>query len=338
MDYKDYYKTLGLQRGASEKEVRSAYRRLARQYHPDVNPSNPDAAQKFREVNEAYEVLSDPEKRARYDRYGTAWERARASGSTAQTTDFGRWFSGTSGAPRGSGASDATGFSDFFRTLFSNGRTGTAERGAVRARRGTDVEQDVEITVEEAFHGAQRVLQLGGTQECARCGGRGIVQSQLCPECGGRGEAQQEHRIEARIPAGLQHGSRIRIAGKGGQGTNGGPPGDLYLRVRIRPDDRFQVSGNDIRVTVKADLYTCLLGGEVDVPTPIGKKLSLTVPAGTPNGKAFRLKGQGMPAVKGDGRGDLYAVISVDLPEQLNPEEQLLFQKLRDLRGAKGGT
>lgn len=333
MEYKDYYRILGVKREATEKEVRSAYRRLARQHHPDVNPSNPDAANRFREVNEAYEVLSDPQKRARYDRYGAAWERARSSGTAEAGSDFGRWFTGSTGAP--SGGSDPAGFSDFFRTLFSNGRTTTAERSATRTRRGADIEQDVEITVEEAVRGTERILQLGSDGECPRCRGRGIVQSQLCPECGGRGEMQRERRIEARIPPGVQQGSRVRLSGKGRPGQNGGGAGDLYLRIRLRPDDRFQVAGRDVRTTVKADLYTCMLGGEVEVPSPVGNHLSLTVPAGTPNGKAFRLRGQGMPTADGGDRGDLYAVISVELPEHLSGEEQQLFERLRDL-GRKG--
>ena len=341
MEYKDYYKTLGVQKHASEEQVRAAYRTLARKHHPDVNPDDAGAEARFKEINEAYHVLSDVEKRAKYDRYGADWERYKQTAGARQQPDFRRWYTGRTGGTTttttaGQG-DDAANVSDFFRTLFGTAtarRTGAAAPPSSRTQRGADLEQDVEITLQEAFSGTERTLQLQGEQTCPECGGVGIRQSQLCDTCRGRGTVGGDRRIEVRIPAGAYEGARVRIAGKGDPGYGGGPAGDLYLRLHIRADERFTIDGADVKVDVPADLYACVLGGEVEVPTPSGRKLALTVPPGTQNRRSFRLRGQGMPRLGNPSRrGDLFALIEVRLPERLSAEERDLFERLREING-----
>lgn len=341
MEYKDYYKALGLQKKATAQEIRAAYRKLARQHHPDVNPGDKGAETRFKEVNEAYQVLSDPEKRAKYDRYGADWERYRQTAQTSgsrQATDFSRWYTGgRSGDVNFEYGDDGASFSDFFRTLFGNAttrRSSSTTTQRTHLQRGVDLEQDVEITLEEAFGGTERTLQLQGEQTCPECGGRGIVRSALCNTCNGRGSISENRRIEVRIPAGVYEGARVRIAGKGEPGVGGAPGGDLYLRVHIRPHSTYKLEGADVRVDVPVGLYACVLGGEAEVPTPSGRKLALTIPPGTENLKSFRLRGQGMSTLGNPSRrGDLLATIVVQLPKELSPEERAMFERLRDLSG-----
>ena len=333
MDFKDYYEILGLKRGATDKEIRSAYRKLARKYHPDVNPGNKEAEARFKETNEAHEVLSDPEKRKLYDELGPRWreyEQYRAAGGQATPEEFLRGTAargfGAGGGPRyeyrtvnpedlsdlfGEGAP----FSDFFYQTFGRGaQAGGAGRGgrAVQVP-GQDIEQQVEITLEEAVKGTTRVLQYA--------------------------DRQGSRRIEASIPAGVREGSRIRLAGQGGPGYNGGRNGDLYLIVHIKPHPLFEVKEADVHVNVPVELHTCMLGGEAMVPTPRGTRLALTIPAETQNGRVFRLSGQGLPAMHGHGKaGDLYAKVQVVLPTHLSAEERSLFQRLAELRGARQGA
>ncbi len=326
MEVKDYYQILGVSKNADDKEIKKAYRKLARQYHPDVNPGDEQAEQRFKEISEAYTVLSDPEKRKKYDRFGAQWEQYERAG--VNPDDFGGF--GGFGGPRGGTsrtvtpeefeqmfgggfgrASGASGFSDFFESLF--GGAGTRQRTTQgtpfdgfstqpRTRRGQDMETPVEITLEEAFRGTSRTLQ--------REGGR---------------------RIVVDIPPGVQTGSRVRVSGEGGQGL-GGPAGDLYLVVQVKPHDRFAWDGNDLTTQVDVDLYTAVLGGEVEVPT-LERPVLLTIPAGTQNGKRFRLRGLGMPKLRTpDRRGDLYAEVNVVLPEKLTPQERKLFEQLRAMQ------
>ncbi len=345
LDYKDYYTVLGVARGASENEIRSAYRKLARQYHPDVNPGDASAEARFREINEAYQVLSDAEKRAKYDQFGRDWDRYQQTATGRQERDFGRWYTGAPGGVRFEYTNeDGGGFSDFFRTLFGNTgtrRTATAQGQRVRAERGTDLEQEVEVSIEEAFRGTTRVLQMQDERPCPECNGVGIRQSHLCDMCHGRGTITDSRRLEVRIPAGVQEGSRVRIPGKGEAGVGSAPAGDLYLRIRLKPQSEFAIDGTDVRVEVPVDLYTCVLGGEVEVPTPSGRKLALTIPPGTNNGRSFRLRGQGMPTLGNPSRrGDLLATVVVGLPEHLTEEQKDLFRGLRELgsTGAQAGV
>lgn len=302
MQYKDYYQILGVERGASEQEIKQAYRKLARKYHPDINPGDKQAEARFKEINEAYEVLSDKDKRAKYDRFGRDWQRYEQAGG-AGGFDWGSYGGG------GGGSAD---FSDFFEALFGSGVGGRRSRGTGFGfdvpMNGQDVEHSVDITLEEAFTGTQRTLQFSNPNGAPRT-------------------------ITVKIPAGADNGTRVRVAGEGGPGMSGGRRGDLLLVVRVLPHPRFERDGNNLKTHVPVDLYTLLLGGEVKVPLLDGKKLTLNVPAGTSNGKIFRLSGQGMPTLRQpDRRGDLYVTLDALLPTPLSTRERELFEELRSMR------
>lgn len=342
MEFKDYYKILGVPRDADEKTIKAAYRRLARKYHPDVNKGDPQAEEKFKEINEAYEVLKDPEKRAKYDQFGADWERyQQAAGAQAETTDFFEWLFGSRpGAESRYERRERAGqgFSDFFDLLFGDlgetfGRTGTRERRRVRHRpqRGQDYEHPIEVTLREAYHGATRRLDVKVDERCPACGGSGLNGRGICMTCHGTGFVSRTKTLEVKIPPGVRDGSRIRIAGQGGPGIDGGPPGDLYLRVVLLPDPRFELDGDNLRTEVEVPLYTAVLGGEVVVPT-LDRPVVLRIPPETQNGQVFRLRGKGMPSLKGDHRGDLLVRVKVVLPTKLTPEERQLFERLRALR------
>lgn len=359
MQYKDYYNTLGVKRGASEKEIKSAFRKLARKYHPDLNPDDRESEARFKEVSEAYEVLTDPEKRKKYDQFGSEWEHYQQAQGSAAGFDFSKYAQGN-GGPGGvrysttfSGDGD---FSDFFEMLFGRSAAGAAGGGRSATgnayytggrertvpRVGQNYEHDIEVTLEEAFNGSQRVLQMEVPETCPTCGGRGIVSNRVCQACGGGGTVSRTKRLEVKIPPGVHTGSRIRIANEGGQGTGGGGKGDLYLRVTVLPNPRFERKGDDVYTNLTLPLYTAVLGGEVEVPTLKGTKLALKVPPGTQNGRSFRLGGQGMPNLKDPGkRGDLYARLEVQLPAQLSDQEKQLFGELEriysDRRGGRKG-
>jgi curved DNA-binding protein len=300
MEYKDYYKILGVPKAATEKEIKAAYRKLARKYHPDVNPGNPKAEAKFKDINEANEVLSDKAKRRRYDQLGADWA-SFPSGGGGEAWPGGRVRVDMSG---GFGEQDLGGFSDFFRTFFggAGGRGGFEEAFATRPR--ADLEQTVELSLKDVLKGTTRTVDVGG----------------------GRGH----RRVEVKIPPGVKEGSRVRVAGEGG-GEPGGPRGDLYLRVHITPDAKFERKGDDLLTTVTVPLSTAVLGGEVEVPTlegPVGIK----VPPGTPPGQTFRLRGHGLPRLEaGGGRGDLLATLGVAIPKKLNARARELFEELRGL-------
>lgn len=316
MEVRDYYRTLGVARTADEKEIKKAFRKLARENHPDLNPNNAEAERKFKEINEAYEVLSDADKRRKYDQFGAQWEQYERAG--VNPNDFARGFGGGGGGGgsrnispeefeqmfggfgRAGGGAGGAGFSDFFETLFGaqgggqggpRGTQGTPFGGfSPRQARARQTEVDVEISLEEAFHGATRTLQKADGQ-----------------------------RVEVSIPAGIQDGGRVRA-------------GDVLLKVRIQPHARFRQEKNDLYVTVPVDLYTALLGGEVQVPT-LERPVVLTIPSGTQSGKRIRLRGLGMPNMKkNEERGDLYAEISVELPTSLSVQERKLVEELRALR------
>jgi DnaJ-class molecular chaperone len=304
--FKDYYDVLGVPRTASAKEIKAAFRKLARKHHPDVNPGDANAADRFKEINEANEVLSDPEKRKKYDEFGPEWERYEAWEKAGRP----------GGNPFAAGARDGAGpqvqyqtvspedleelfggtdpFSDFFQTTF--GRTGSASTGRRPAvRRGEDVEGVAEITLEEAYSGTNRTIELA-----APSGTR---------------------KVQVKIPAGIADGARVRAAGQGGAGSGGGPSGNLFIRVHIRPHARFTREGDNLRVKVQVPLRVCIVGGRVEVPTPKGTQVSLNVPKETQNGKILRLRGLGMPHLRGGGHGDLLAEVFVVVP--LPPEPEL---------------
>jgi len=309
MEYKDYYKVLGVARNADEKEIKKAFRKLAQQYHPDKNPGNAEAERKFKEINEAYTVLSDAEKRTQYDRYGAQWEQfARAGG---RPEDF-QWNGGQSRTVTPEEFEQmfgGSGFSSFFESLFGGaGGMGGGRPGQQTRTRTTGfgfeprtdfqpraTEVSVKVTLDEAFRGASRML-----------------------------ESTDGSRFEVDIPRGVRTGSKVRVNGVGGQ--------DIVLNVEILPHAQFTRDGDDLRVQAPVDLYTALLGGEAQIPT-IERPVVLTIPAGTQNGKVFRLRGLGMPNLKKpDQRGDLLAEINVTLPANLSAQEKALFEELRNLR------
>lgn len=346
VQFKDYYDVLGVRRSADDAAIRSAYRTQARKLHPDVNRDDPDAEERFKEVNEAYEVLSDSEKRRLYDRFGRDWQRYRDAGfstetgphSRANSDDFGTWFTGSPQGAGGSTHSDTTGrFSDFFDLLFGNNTDRQAQSFARQSRplRGEDSELEVEVSLEEAFHGTSRRVTLQSPTVCNTCGGSGLARGTTCPTCDGTGQVPHRRTIEVNIPPGVRSGSRIRAAGQGAAGRNGGPSGDVYLRVRMKDDPRFTRVGNDLHTSVDVPLYTALLGGEVIVPT-LESRVALTIPAETQNGRVFRLKGKGMPKLggkhEGSGHGDLLVSARIQLPTNLTDQERQLLRDLRDLR------
>jgi curved DNA-binding protein len=325
MEFKDYYATLGVAKTASAKELKQAFRKLARKHHPDVNPGDKAAEAKFKEINEAYEVLGDPAKRKKYDELGANWrayEQAEAAGGANPFA--GQWnvdFGGGAGRGGGTGGfrtmtpeemeemfGSQNPFSDFFTTFFGGGGgpEGAARRsgrGRPRQRSGRDVEHEIELTLEDAFQGSTRRLSMQ--------------------------HDGQARTVDVRIPAGVGEGSRVRVAGEGEQGAGGGTSGDLYLRVRLVPHPVFERKGRDLYVRVPVPAPTAVLGGEAEVPTLGGKTVRLRIPPLTQNGQVFRLKSYGMPAVgKPDDKGDAYARVDVQLPAQLSPEERKHWEAL----------
>ncbi|HYP41935.1 MAG TPA: J domain-containing protein, partial [Chloroflexia bacterium] len=290
MQYKDYYNTLGVKRNAGEKEIKSAFRKLARKHHPDLNPNDREAEAKFKEVNEAYEVLSDPEKRTKYDQFGSDWERYQQSAGSSGGFDFSKYsqgFGGFSGfttasggrrggrtsAPGASGDPGGLGgdgdFSDFFEMLFgqsaasrrAGGGSGYYSGGRTRTvpRPGQDYEQEIDLSLEEMFTGAQRMLEMEVPEACSTCGGSGVANNTICPTCKGAGTSYRSKRLEVSIPPGGHTGSRVRFAGEGGPGQAGGAKGNLYLRLNVLPHERYERKGNDLHVTVGVPLYTAVL-------------------------------------------------------------------------------
>ncbi|MEW6034389.1 MAG: J domain-containing protein [Chloroflexota bacterium] len=330
MAKRDYYQVLGIGRNASEKEIKQAYRRLARKLHPDVNPGDKAAEERFKEVNRAYEVLSDPEKRKKYDQFGDQWEQAdQFAKAGAQQGPAWGFPGGTDTFFEFEGAPGDMGAGDLFEGLFQRFQTGRGR--APRQRRGQDVEQPVEVTLEEAYRGTARLLQVQAQEACPNCAGLGIAQNKTCPMCHGSGAVLRPKRLEVKIPPGVKDGSRIRMAGEGGPGTAGGPKGDLYLVVHVLPHNIFERTEDDLHVKVAVPLLTAVLGGEVDVPTLKGK-VSLKIPAETQNERVFRLTGQGMPHLGDSTRGDLFARVSIVLPTNLNQKEKELFQEMKRQR------
>ena len=337
--YKDYYAILGVPRRATEKEIKQAYRRLARKYHPDVNPGDKSAEEKFKEISEAYEVLSDPEKRAKYDQYGEMWKYY-----SEQQQQPG----GPSGGGRWQDLRDLGfgGLGDLFATLFGDAfgqRTADTDFGTMFDA-SLDVEYPIEVSLEEAYSGATRTFSVTLQDICQQCGGTGASRTrsgfytlgQECPNCHGRGTVPRSKRLEVRIPAGVQDGSKIRLAGEGLTGR-GGRRGDLYLIVRMRPHPTFERKGDDLYVDVDVPYTTAALGGEVRVPTLKGS-VTMKVPPGTQGGQVFRLAGQGMPRLKGSGYGDLYARARITVPRTLTARERELLQQLAQLHGAATTT
>jgi len=336
MPGKDYYKVLGVDRGATEKEIKKAYRRLARKHHPDVNPGDASAEEKFKEVSQAYEVLSDPEKRKKYDQFGEQWQYAEQF--TRAGSGF-RWDSGEGGTATfdfgGSGLGGQGGiFGDIMGDL---GGRRSGLRSSRRPRAGENVDYPIEVTLEEAFHGTIRHLEIQNASDCSRCAGRGIRGGKVCLACNGSGRVAQPRRLEVKIPRGVKMGSRVRLAAEGGEGHAGGPRGDLYLVVSIKTHERFQRKDDDLYADVAVPLATTVLGGEVKARTLTGR-VALKIPLEAQNGQSLRLVGQGMPHLGDSARGDLFLKVKVVLPTRLTTREKELFQELRKLRPDEGSS
>ncbi len=321
---KDYYSILGISRNASEREIKQAYRKLARQYHPDVNSGDKSAEARFKRINEAYEVLSDKEKRRKYDQFGDQWQYAdQFAQARRQQTPF-RDFSQAGGQ---SFRFEEADLGSLFDGLFGGG----IRRRQVRPRRGKDIRHPIEVTLEEAYHGTKRTITLQTEQPCSDCKGTGLMQNLPCSVCRGLGVVSGVKRLEVKIPSGVKNGSRVRVAGKGEPGYAGGASGDLYLVVSVKPHRLFERKGDDLYVEVVVPLAVAVLGGEVFVPSLKGE-LALKVPPETQNGRAFRLAGRGMPHLGNSSHGDLLAKVSVALPTKLSEEEKKLFERLSQLR------
>ena len=354
MAKRDYYEVLGVDRGADDTELKKAYRRLAMKYHPDRNPGDTEAEEKFKEVKEAFEILSDGQKRSAYDQFGHAGVDASAGGGG---------FGGGAG-----------GFGDIFDSVFGD-IFGAGGRGGTRAYRGADLRYDLEMTLEEAVSGTEIKIRVptlvdcdtcdgkgsrsgrapdtcntcGGVgqvrmqqgffsvqQTCPRCRGSGKTVSDPCATCGGSGKTRGNKTIAVKVPAGVDNGDRIRLSGEGEPGQNGGPPGDLYVNVVVKPHPIFTREESDLRCEVPIDFATAALGGELEVPTLEGRVV-LKIPPETQTGKMFRLRGKGVRSVRGGGVGDLICRVAVETPVNLNKEQKELLQSFRDSLSG-GGT
>ncbi len=346
MEFQDYYKTLGVERTASDKEIKSAYRKLARKYHPDVNPNNKDAEKRFKEINEAYQVLGDADKRKKYDQLGADWQRGEAE------EELRRRYAAQGGAAAGGGftAGEGGDFSDFFSSFFGGlgSRRGRGGFGfdvhdfARREQKAPDLNADVQITLAEAAHGTKRRLELAAQDDCPVCSGTGMVMqeermgqarvvrsAQPCARCHGTGIVGNRRTLEVSIPAGTTDGTRMRLAGQGGRGPRPELNGDLFLTVHIQPDRVFKLSGRDLRVELPVWDYEAALGAEVTVPTLSGK-LSLRIPPGSQSGRVMRLRGRGLPGRGKESAGDLLFELKVLAPENLTEAELGLLRELAD--------
>jgi curved DNA-binding protein len=321
MDFIDYYKILGVNKNATQDEIRAAYRKLARKHHPDLNPNDKEANKKFQQINEANEVLSDPDKRKKYDQYGKDWQHAEAfekaqqsAGSRSRRSQgaySGGGFEGFSGGFGGGGASgfeDGSEFSDFFESLFGRGSSSGAS-GSSRSRsrfRGQDLQAELHLSLADAYRTHQQVLTVNGKN------------------------------IRITIPAGVENGQVIKLKGHGSPGVNDGPDGDLYITFVIEEDPRFRREGNDLHEKFPLDLYTAVLGGEITIDT-LGGKVKLKIRPETQNGTVMRLKGKGFPIYKKEGQyGDLYLTLEIKIPENLSEKEKVLFKELAKLAEKKG--
>jgi molecular chaperone DnaJ len=357
MAKKDFYQILGVDKKSSADDLKKAYRKLAMQYHPDKNPGNKDAEQKFKEINEAYDVLKDDQKRAAYDRYGHAAFESGMAG--AGRGGAGGGFSGFAGG--------AAGFSDIFEEMFGDFMGGGARSGGRdSARRGQDISLEMEVTLEDAFKGKDTPIKVPTWQGCQGCQGSGAekgtkadtcdtckgsgrIRAQQgfftvertcstcngagqtiktpCKTCGGSGRTRKEKNLQVAIPAGIEDGTRIRLSGEGEAGLRGGPPGDLYVFLNIKPHRFFQREGANLYCRVPVPIVTVALGGSIEVPTIEGKRMKVQIPAGTQTGQQFRVKGRGMSVLRSPNRGDLFVEVAVETPVNLTKKQKELLEE-----------
>jgi molecular chaperone DnaJ len=363
MAKRDFYEILGVEKNASDDDLKKAYRKLAMKHHPDRNPDDKKAEEKFKEAKEAYEMLSDAQKRAAYDRFGHAGVDPNAGGG-----GFGAGGAGFSG-----GFAEA--FGDIFGDIFGNGGPGGARGGRSNAFRGADLRYNMELSLEQAAHGFSTEIRVpawencepcGGTgakagtkpktcptcngqgavrmsqgffsvqQTCPSCHGSGKVVQTPCPTCNGEGRKKLNKVLEVAIPAGIDEGQRIRLTGKGEPGMNGGPPGDLYVEIRIKPHEVFQREGDDLHCEVPVSLATAALGGDIEVAT-LKERVSISVPEGTQGGKTLRLRGKGIKGVRSHHPGDLYCHIKVEVPVKLTDKQKKLLRDFDESLREGGG-
>jgi len=332
--YKDYYEALGVPRGASDAEIKRAFRKLAREHHPDVAKDKKSAEEKFKEINEAYEVLGDPAKRKTYDELGANWQ----SGAEFRPPPGWEQFGGAQGFRGGRPGAEnyefhfgGTGFSDFFEQMFGRaGGRGFAQRGGFAdqdfTQRGRDIEGDIMVTLEEAMHGAVRSVSLRKNDNCQHCNGSGRSMGRLCNVCAGTGQVQKTETFQVKIPAGVTEGQKLRLAGRGETGFSGGVSGDLFLRVRLARHPDFEVDGHNLIHELDVAPWEAVLGANVEVPTLVGK-VSIKIPAGMQNGQKLRVRGRGLPE-RGGGHGDLIVVARIEVPAKVSDGERKLWEQL----------
>ncbi len=356
---KDYYEVLEVGRQASDAEIKKAYRKLAKQYHPDVNPGDKNAETKFKEINEAYEVLSDPQKKARYDQFGHAG---------VDPNSFG-------GAGAGFGDFDFGGIGDIFESFFGGGGFGRSSRSRSGPQKGADLKYSVEISFDEAAFGVEKEITISRNENCSSCGGSGAKQGTSpatckhcngtgqvqykqstpfgqfinvktcdvcrgegkiivdpCPKCSGRGKVRKTIKKKLDIPAGIDDGQTISIRGEGDPGSKGGPAGDLFVTVAVKPHALFRRQGNDVVCEIPITFVQAALGAELEVPTLDGK-VKYSMPEGTQTGTIFRLKNKGIPYLRGNGRGDQYVKVEIDVPKKLNDKQKELLKEFADISG-----
>jgi len=323
----DYYRILGLSRTASADDIKKAFRRLARQYHPDLHSGvkKPEMEKKFKELNEAHEVLSDPDKRRKYDQYGTQWEQADAyAKSRAQRGARGHGRSQTPQSGRTSSGYGGGDFSEFFESLF--GGRGRDEVPRQYAVQGEDVETEVDLSLRDIVSGITKRVSLTESVSCSSCQGHGSQRGRTCQTCFGSGATREHKTIEVKIPAGVVDGTRMRVGGKGRPGLNGGKRGDLYLHIKIRPDQVFRQQGSDLHATLPVWPWEAALGAEVMAPT-VGEPVRVKIPPGSRADSKLRLKGKGLPTASG-GAGDLFLTLQIVMPSSLSDEARVLYEQL----------
>ena len=321
---RDYYEVLGVSKGASEEEIKKAYKKLARKYHPDMNPGDKEAEEKFKEINEANEVLSDPDKKARYDQFGFA----------GVDPSYG---AGAGGGAYGAGGFDFGDLGDIFGSFFGGGFGGTRANPNA-PQRGESLRTSVTISFEEAAFGCEkeisieRVEQCDTSAPCGRCGGKGRIIHQPCKACHGSGQLRRRKTLKVTIPAGIDNGQTISIRGQGNAGKNGGPAGDLLITITVRPHELFQREGTSVLCEAPITFTQAVLGAELEIPT-IDGKVKYSIPEGTQSGTTFRLKGKGIPGLNGRARGDQYVTVYIETPRNLNREQKEALRKFSDTLG-----
>ncbi|MGO9607149.1 MAG: DnaJ C-terminal domain-containing protein [Candidatus Binataceae bacterium] len=355
MEFRDYYKVLGVERTADPAQIKSAYRKLARKHHPDVNPGNKEAEKQFKEINEAYQVLSDPAKRKKYDELGADWEHGISQ------EEMMRRYAREQAAARGGAGGEAHyapggDFSDFFEQFFGGtgggGFRASGGRGgfgfASGPERAPDLRAEVQVSLSDAINGTRRRLELMAQDECTTCGGSGLVTSEQrkgktrviqsatpCPTCGGAGVIPTPRTLEVTIPAGVTDGTHLRLKGQGGRAPQSEMNGDLFLTIRIEARPPFSVEGRDVRCELPVWDYEAALGGEITAPTPAGGKISLKIPGGSQTGRVLRVRGKGVPARGKESAGDLLYELKVLAPTDMTADERALLQQFADQRRAR---